>query len=182
MYILGFLVVLLIGAWVLPFAVHIDVKVHQVYFAMELVIKVFEKSVFQRRWQGDWLSRSIEKWKESANKQTKSDKQESEGDVRGIVPNLLRLGRWKKFIWRAEIGLDDAMVTAVVIGGIWGLQGVIWERWIRDKKCMTVINCRPNFDELMLRSEMICIVYFRLGDIIKEFTKGYLKSKRRNVI
>lgn len=181
MYILGFVMILLIGIWFLPFAVHIDAKVYQVYFEIELVIKVFGQRLFERKWHGDWLSKLIEKWKESASEQTKSDEKESDGNVRGIAPNLLRTGRWKKFVWRVEIGLDDAMVTAIVVGGIWGLQGIIWERWIRNKKCVTLISCQPNFREMMLQSEVICIVHFRFGDIIKEFTKGYMKNKRRNV-
>lgn len=181
MYILGFLMVLLIGIWFLPLIVHIGVKVHQVHFEIELLIRVFGQRLFQRKWQGDWLNKLIEKWKESSNEQTKADEKESEGTVRGIAPNLLRIGRWKKFIWRVEVGLDDAMVTAIVVGGIWGLQGIIRERWIHDKRCVMAMSCRPNFGELILRNEVICIVRFRFGDIIKEFAKGYLKSKRRNV-
>ena len=111
------------------------------------------------------------------NEQTEADKKEHE-DVRGIVPRLLQAGRWKKFVWRAELGLDDAMVTAVMVGGMWALQGVVWERWIHDKNCVTVISCRPNFEEMILKNELICIVRFRSGDIIKEFIQGYLK--RRN--
>ena len=182
MYILIVLVVLFVGAWFLPFVLHIGVKVVQFYFKVDLVITVFGRMIFERRWQGDWLDKLIERQKESSNEQADMRKDKDDGKMRGIVPNLLRIGRWKRFVWYVEVGLEDAMSTALLIGSIWGLQGIIWERWIRDKKCRTMISCRPNFGELILCNEVSCIVRFRFGDIIKEFAKGYLKIKRRKVV
>ncbi|MBP3400230.1 MAG: DUF2953 domain-containing protein [Selenomonadales bacterium] len=181
MYILAFLMLLLVGVWFLSLVVHIGVKVVRFCFEIELVIKVFGRALFKRKWQGDWFDRLTERWKESSNEQVVPRDDKNKGKMHGIVPNLLRVGRWKTFIWRAEVGLEDAMVTAIVVGSVWSLQGIIWERWIRDTKCITMISCRPNFGELMIYSEATCIVRFRFGDIIKEFAKGYLKSKRRKV-
>ena len=181
MYILIFLFVLLVGVWFLPFVVHIDVKVVRFYFEITLMIAVFGRTIFEQKWQGDWIDKLIEKWKGSSNEQADMTEEKNNGKMQGVVPNLLRIGRWKRFVWYAEVGLEDAMVTAIVVGGIWGLQGIVWERWIRDKRCMTMISCRPNFGELMLCNEISCIVRFRFGDIIKEFVKGYLNSKRRKV-
>lgn len=181
MYILIVLVILFVGTWFLPFVVHIGVKVVQFYCKVDLVITVFGQMIFERRWQGDWLDKLIEKQKESSNKQADMREDEDNGKMRGIVPNLLRIGRWKRFVWYVEVGLEDAMATAIIAGSVWGLQGIVWEQWIRDKKCRTMISCRPNFGELMFCNEVSCIVRFRFGDIIKEFAKGYLKIKRRKV-
>ncbi|MBQ6713449.1 MAG: hypothetical protein IJN28_06675, partial [Selenomonadales bacterium] len=98
MYILAFLMLLLVGVWFLSLVVHIGVKVVRFCFEIELVIKVFGRALFKRKWQGDWFDRLTERWKESSNEEVVPRDDKNKGKMHGIVPNLLRVGRWKTFI------------------------------------------------------------------------------------
>lgn len=183
MYILGLLAAMIIGILVVPFTLSVGAREKNMYFEAEISIKVFGYALFKKGWQGDWLKLLIVKQKRTKQSPKTQESTDRGNRMKDILFILLRAGRWRTFVWQAEIGLDDAAYTAVVVGGVWGVQAILLEMCLRrSTSCRVRVCCQPNFKELILKNEARCIVIFRIGNIIKEIVGGYIKGKWRKAV
>jgi len=90
--------------------------------------------------------------------------------VNGFFHRICQPVKIKKLFLYTEIGLDDAADTALAVGLIWGLKGLIYSRvadlfnTLESENRLAVV---PNFQKPgYVRIDYSCIFEFRLGHII----------------
>ncbi|MEN6325699.1 MAG: DUF2953 domain-containing protein [Syntrophomonas sp.] len=72
-----------------------------------------------------------------------------------------------ELVWSTIIGLEDAMYTAISVGGIWACKGSLISYLKSQKRLKDFkINVTPDFSSKILLSELECIIKLRIGYII----------------
>lgn len=84
-----------------------------------------------------------------------------------IKAKLFRYMLIDELVWNTVIGLEDAMYTAISVGGIWACKGSLIS-WLKNQKRLKnfKINVTPDFSSKILLSELECIIKLRIGHII----------------
>ena len=176
MYILISLFILITGILLLPLSLRISLKETNTYIDTEFCIMLFKYPLYMKRRHDDCLQLIFTLLQRSHR--SDSVKQKYDRSLL-IIFLLLHIGRWKKIVWHAELGLDTASQTAIITGILQGIQGLLRESLRRRISCTTDMHCKPSFTKSAVKNEIICIVAFRPGNIIKEIVGRYLKSKWR---
>lgn len=85
----------------------------------------------------------------------------------GIRAKLFKHILIDELFWNTIIGLEDAMYTAISVGGIWACKGSLIS-FLKNRKRLKDfnINVTPDFSSKILLSELECIIKWRLGYII----------------
>ncbi len=84
----------------------------------------------------------------------------------------------QRVMWRTWLGLDDAMLTAVGSGAVWGIKGAAisqFKRIIIIKACKLEVN--PDFYALRCTSQLDCIFKIRLVHYI--YIANWMRLKRK---
>ncbi|NLJ77808.1 MAG: DUF2953 domain-containing protein [Tissierellia bacterium] len=75
--------------------------------------------------------------------------------------------RFREIVWKTEIGLNDAALTSIIYGTLWGFKTQILNIILRDKTIDNVdLNIMPIFNGYKLNIELHCIFEIRLVYII----------------
>lgn len=82
---------------------------------------------------------------------------------RFLVRQFLKQLGVQRVLWRSWLGLDDAMLTAVGSGALWGIKGAALSYFNRIsiiRACKLEVN--PDFNTLRCTSQLDCIFKIRL--------------------
>lgn len=172
------LIVISIGILTAPLGFHISIKEKNTYLEARISVTLLGCVLFKRQWQKDCLHLITDILRKEA---TKSAHRNKRVHLLKLIFGLLYIGRWQKIVWRSEVGLDDASHTALTVGGISIVQASLRQSCISCGISKAVLHCRPNFRERTIKNDILCILTFRIGNIIKEFARGYLEKKWRRV-
>lgn len=88
------------------------------------------------------------------------------GDFMRWITNKIR---FKRFYWVTRIGVEDAAVTAVTVGGCWAIKSYIAAKLWHKHCCTKVqpfIRVIPAYNQEVFHTDFECIFSVRLGHII----------------
>lgn len=184
--ILGGLFVLFIGVCFLPLSIRVrfvkdgcDDRFSLVFSILGGIIRYSKKFPITGRERKERAGR-----KRRLGKKSKPDK--GKGKLPGGLPPFasmlkmitmfLRINMWlvrhvtcTRLIWRTRLGFEDAALTGIGGGVLWGIKGFflsIFKRSINAGKCKAEINVTPVFGEEEIITRLDCIFKLPLGYII----------------
>lgn len=179
-WMIGGSIVLLIVIFVVSWSLHIKIRIRNTVVHLVVSARVAKLPLLKKKWEGDWLKHFVEACIAKKNKSRESPKRDTSSflmtDNRQIAYLLWRAIRCRRFSWQLELGLDDAAQTAIATGIVTAVQG-LGRMLLEKKRCNVRMMCRPDFGKMILRSELECIITFRLGNLIKELMSGFIKRK-----
>jgi Protein of unknown function (DUF2953) len=85
-----------------------------------------------------------------------------------IIKKFLRTVTVHSFHWHSMIGTGDAAITGTIVGGAWGLKGVIvgiLTRYLRFQVSPDY-SITPSFQHAISLTKFNCIIRFRVGNAI----------------
>lgn len=76
--------------------------------------------------------------------------------------------------WKTNFGTGEASSTGLVIGGLWGIKGILMSYLSEHSrlKCHPHTNVLPHFQQKLMSSTFNCIVSIRIGQAIYAFIKA----------
>ena len=98
-----------------------------------------------------------------------------------IIDHLLRLLTIKKWNWNIELGVDDAALTGILTGFVYGLAGILNQYLLTKIRFLSLPTTivTPHFNELTMRANLHCIVKSRLGKAIYAAIRIFILLHRR---
>lgn len=86
---------------------------------------------------------------------------------RFLINHFLKQLGVQKLVWRSWIGLDDAMLTAISSGVLWGLKGAVLNHLSRTSVVRAFkLEVHPDFCAFRCHSQLDCIFKIRLAHYI----------------
>lgn len=107
-----------------------------------------------------------------------------------ILQKFLQKVSLKEFQWSSTLGLGDAALTGMLTGGLWTIKGSVlgllshYFRMAAEPKIMVI----PQFQQMVLHTELSCMFQFRIGHAIIaglkliKFWKGGRPQLEKNTI
>lgn len=88
-------------------------------------------------------------------------------NVRTIMRKILKVINYEKLYITIKYGSGDAASTAIMIGNLWFLSGLITLKF-QKSFCLhnTRISCIPSYGDKCMEVDFLCIFNMRLRDII----------------
>lgn len=74
----------------------------------------------------------------------------------------------EKFIWKTRCGSEDAALTAIMAGGLWGLKSLVFQKMKSRIQVIAVpqIYVIPVYNQSIFEFDIQCIFSIRLGNVI----------------
>ncbi len=94
--------------------------------------------------------------------------------------NILLGARWKKISLNIDIGMDEASLTAIATGILWGSLGNVLA-FLKNRSRQvknSLLNINPHYNKNLLRVSLQCILAFNLGNILLDLLTLSLKRRR----
>ncbi|XJZ26488.1 DUF2953 domain-containing protein [Bacillota bacterium Lsc_1132] len=107
-----------------------------------------------------------------------------------VLRKFLRKVTIKQFRWSTAIGVEDAALTGMMAGGLWTIKGSVLgllSHYFRMKE-QPEIMVVPNFQQMIMHTELECMFQFRIGHAIVagiklvKFWKGGLPHLEKNTV
>lgn len=98
-----------------------------------------------------------------------------------IIDDVLRLLTIKKWNWNIELGVDDAALTGILTGLVYGLAGIVNHFLLTKIRFLSLptSTVTPHFNEPIMHADLHCIVKSRLGKAIYAAIRIFILLHRR---